>query len=90
MTKHGKEILDMEFQPFVTTHDAMKKLIEDLRMSVEVKFMEESKVAASFFAPNTCTSGEARIRNNYVLNVCGMTINLTSQNQIQSNGLNGK
>ena len=90
MTKHGKEILAMEFHPFVTTHDAILRLIEDLRISVAEIFMVENMDAVCSSVPDTCTLGEVKMRHNYVLNVCGMTINLTSQNQTQSNGLDTK
>ncbi len=90
MTKHGKEILGIAFQQFAITPSAKKKLIEDYLMCVEESLMAVNMVADYSFAINTCTLEEVRMRHNYVLNVCGMTINPTNQNQIQRNGLNGK
>jgi len=86
MTNHGKEMLGMESLPFAITQDAMQKSTEDLRMSVEAMFMVENMDAVCFSVPDTCFLAEARMPRNYVLNVCGMTINLTSQNQTQKNG----
>ena len=90
MIINGIETSDMELWPIVTTQDVTKKLIEDLRMSVEESLMVAINDVDFSSARNTCTSGEVQMRHNYVLNVCGMTINLINQSPNTLNGLSTK
>ncbi len=90
MTIIGKEMSDMEFQPFATTPDVTPKLIEDLALSVAEMFTVAKKDVDCFSVPDTCSLAEARMRHNSAQNAIGTTIDRIIRKLTQPNGLTGK